>query len=67
MAKPKKYVKSLSNKDVKRIRKGVDAMRKGIPSLGTSNEELAKYNRGRAGKTRKRRVGKSTIKFSGGF
>jgi len=68
MAKSRKYVKSLSNKDVKRMRKDVDSLKSaGVSGIGSSNEELAKYNRGRAGKTRKRRVSKSTIKFSGGF
>ena len=53
MAVRKKHpskLKSLSNKDIKGIRKDMSSLKSaGVSGIGSSNEELAKYNRGRAG------------------
>ena len=57
----KKKVKSLSNKDVKRTLKDIKSMKKGMKksgnnasTVGTPNEELAKFNRSRGNAKRTR-------------
>jgi hypothetical protein len=51
--------KSLTNKDVKRIIKDVKSLKKYSKSkVGTPNEELAKFNRGRGKEFQKRTRGR---------